>query len=259
MPTTPNRGWTYPSFEQNPYFETIEDFFLAQDADVHALMTGALLDGGSNGMLVRTALTTTVARTLTAGAGVLITNGTGVSANPIIAATTPELRTLIADSASIANTTTPAAFDKKVTLPAGILNTVGALLLVLAFGNVTDTGTPNLQLMVRLDPAGGGNLFNVTGPLPTLSGTRTWGILSSAVIRSTGASGIVKSGFGMFVVVEGPPVLQGNSETGTFTTNLTAARDIDVVAIWGTASPSNTINLTSLVALALPIVGGTTS
>jgi hypothetical protein len=39
MPTTPNRGWTYPSFEQNPYFDTIEDLFLAQDTDVHALMT----------------------------------------------------------------------------------------------------------------------------------------------------------------------------------------------------------------------------
>lgn len=40
MPTTPNRGWIYPSLEQNPYFETIEDFFLAQDTDMHATMTG---------------------------------------------------------------------------------------------------------------------------------------------------------------------------------------------------------------------------
>jgi hypothetical protein len=36
MPTTPNRGWVYPTESQNPYYETIEDFFLAQDADVLA-------------------------------------------------------------------------------------------------------------------------------------------------------------------------------------------------------------------------------
>jgi hypothetical protein len=40
MPMTPNRGWVYPTESQNPYFETIEDFFLAQDTDMHAAMTG---------------------------------------------------------------------------------------------------------------------------------------------------------------------------------------------------------------------------
>jgi hypothetical protein len=48
MPTTPNRGWVYPTESQNPYYETIEDFFLAQDTDVQALVTGKLaLTGGS--------------------------------------------------------------------------------------------------------------------------------------------------------------------------------------------------------------------
>jgi hypothetical protein len=45
-----------------------------------------LADPGSNGILSRTALNTTVARTLTAGdTSITITNGTGVSANPTIA------------------------------------------------------------------------------------------------------------------------------------------------------------------------------
>lgn len=39
MPTTPNRGWIYPTEGQNPYFDTIENLFLAQDTDVQALVT----------------------------------------------------------------------------------------------------------------------------------------------------------------------------------------------------------------------------
>jgi hypothetical protein len=51
MPTTPNRGWIYPAESANPYFETIEDFFLAQDTDVQGAITAAAaklpLAGGS--------------------------------------------------------------------------------------------------------------------------------------------------------------------------------------------------------------------
>jgi hypothetical protein len=39
MPTTPNRGWTYPTESQNPYYATIVGFFEAQDTDVHNLFT----------------------------------------------------------------------------------------------------------------------------------------------------------------------------------------------------------------------------
>ena len=52
-----------------------------------AASTSGLSDPGSNGMLARTAAGATAARTLTAGAGISITNGNGLSGNPTISNT----------------------------------------------------------------------------------------------------------------------------------------------------------------------------
>ena len=55
------------------------------DITIDAAAAGGLGDPGSNGVVVRTTLNTTTARTITAGSSsVTVTNGTGVSGNPTI-------------------------------------------------------------------------------------------------------------------------------------------------------------------------------
>lgn len=88
MATTPNRGYPIPD-PTLAIHPAAQELALAIDADVDSLVGGvdaALADPGSNGIVVRTALATTVARSLTQpAAGFTISNNDGVAGNPTFA------------------------------------------------------------------------------------------------------------------------------------------------------------------------------
>jgi hypothetical protein len=67
--------------------------------------TGGLSDPGSNGILARTSSGTTTARTITAGSGIAISNGDGVSGNPTISRTYSLIHTTITGGSTFFGTT----------------------------------------------------------------------------------------------------------------------------------------------------------
>jgi len=118
----------------------------AYDADL-----AALAGISSNGMLARTGAGTAAARTITAGSGITVTNGDGVSGNPTIAAsgiTTSELAasTLVTASETIASndndTTIPTSAAVKAHVPVA-MNASGSapMFACRAWVNFDGTGT----------------------------------------------------------------------------------------------------------------------
>lgn len=149
------------------------------------------------------------------------------------------VNTTIPTGNTIASTAAETAFDSSYDIPANTL-IVGTLVRVRAMGTFSTTGTPTLQLRIKLDST----TYIDTMPVTTPSGASDegWVIDGTFVVHTTGATGTVEAqGVAQFAdaVVDAP-------RTAAVTTDTTQALTVTVTAQWGTSSASNTITLREL-------------
>lgn len=160
--------------------------------------------------------------------------------------TVPNIYTAQTSSAAIASTASETAFSKSFEIPAKTLK-AGARVRVTASGKFSDTGTPTLQIALKLGGSGvSGSSFAVI-PATTLgSGVSNfgWSIQGEAIIRTAGASGTVQNGacVGGFLNVNMASCVYENN----FSLDTTAAQSVFVTADWSASSASNTVTMETL-------------
>lgn len=163
-----------------------------------------------------------------------------LTAPPVSAAFRQTANATVANTA--AETTLTAAGSGSRTIPAGRLS-VGSTIRIIARGVIADTGTPTLQLRVKV----GATTFLDFGAVtfPTLTGSHGWELEGEIVIRTAGAGGTAIGNGCVWVSVTGAPDLD-TLNTATSALDTTAAQTLDLTAQWGTANPANTITCTHL-------------
>lgn len=146
-------------------------------------------------------------------------------------------------SAAVSNTTTEttilgtAAGTK--TLPANLFQTAGRTIRVTVRGTIANTGTPTLDVKLKLGSTTIASLGATT--LSAITGTTNFVATVDVTCRATGASGTVQAnGIFTYFTAAGTPASIQFADTNT-TINTTVTQTLDVTATWGTASASNTI------------------
>lgn len=145
---------------------------------------------------------------------------------------------------TIANTTTETTLIGTgvgtVTLPANFF-TVGKTIRFRFRGIISDTGTPTVQIKIKLGATTIADSGTVALILSTLSNDY-FEVEGGLTCRTTGATGtVISSGVMLYDKNANASNAIGIINTGTTTIDTTASQAFDVTFDWGTASASNTI------------------
>lgn len=137
-----------------------------------------------------------------------------------------------------------------LSLPAGLLNTLGCYFRLEAEGTIGNTGTPNLTLAVALtdtaaSPATVTLATSSAVALATITGTRAWTLAAVFSVVATGATGTLR-GQGRFNYDTAAPAGGfGLVSTAAANVDLSLSQVIKLNATWSASSASNTIQVTS--------------
>lgn len=150
-------------------------------------------------------------------------------------------------SVTVANTTTETSLfgagQGSLTLPLNALTT-GKRVRWTLLGVITDTGTPTLNLRIKV----GGNTIASTGAV-ALTGTvvnRVFRLEFDMVCRTIGSTGtVIGQGSFWYDNSTNAGTTEGIAMTSTATVNTTTQLTLDATAEWGTADPADTLTVTN--------------
>lgn len=131
---------------------------------------------------------------------------------------------------------------QSLTLPANFFN-LGTSLRWRLMGYIADTGTPTIQIKVKL---GSTIIYDTTAQtLPSLGANQLFFMEGRATCRSIGASGTIFTTSEVYCNTGASSL--GNLDTvvptAAVTVDTTTSKLFDITATWGTASASNTLTI----------------
>jgi hypothetical protein len=177
---------------------------------------GGLSDPGANGVVVRTSLNTTTARTITAGTGISVSNGDGTAGNPTI---TNSGMLLSGDQTASGNKTFSGEIRSNATnTPPILADSAGNTLTCRSWvrfsavsGSISTAGSFNVSSVSRTNS--GRYTVNLTNAAPDGNGTSVMGAYNGTAAPSSGT--FLASVYTVFAYVVSSSAIQVSSTTST--------------------------------------------